>query len=229
MGQQIIGIPIPKIGIAKSPNWDDDTQSLYFINLMPTGEESLLYRYSLTDEHLYSARVPGVKSTDYLIPVRQNVAKCKNLFAIGNQHDVILIEWDGISTNARIVQKLFSIEPNDESSTLDYARTDRFGRYYGGTFSMTEFCSSPANKSFYRESVEMGIQRIFGGLLGTTGIAFNEDANKFYHVGLCSLIISEFDWDPLTGDLCKWKLNRSKIQEFFFLKEFSSRYWTSSI
>lgn len=171
---------------------------------MPMGAEPLIHRYSLIDDRLYSARVPGVKSTDYIIPVRQSGLKCKNLFAIGNEHDVILIEWDGISTSARIVRKLFSIEPNHESSTIDYARTDRFGRYYGGTFSMTEFCSSPANKSFYRESIDTGVQRIFGGLLGTTGIAFNENARKFYHVGLCSLIISEFDWNPLTGNLCKW-------------------------
>ena len=142
-----------------------------------------------------------MQSTDFILPVRQNGLKYKNHYAIGNKHDVILIEWDGKSKNACIVRTLFSIEPNDESSTLDCARTDRFGRYYGGTFSMEEFCSSPANKSFYRHSIETGVERIFGGLLGTSGIAINENANKLYHVGLCSLIISEFDWNPLTGDI----------------------------
>lgn len=204
MGCKVSQVSTPKIGLAKSPSWDDSTQSLYFIDLMPTGDEPLLYRYSLIDDRLYSARVSDVKSTDFIIPVQNRGLKCKNLFAIGTNHDVILIQWDGISTSARIVQpQLFSIAPNDDSSTIDYARADRFGRYYGGTFSATEFCSSPANKSFYRETTGTGVQRIFGGLLGTTGIAFNEDARKLYHVGLCSHIISEFDWDPSTGDLCK--------------------------
>lgn len=171
---------------------------------MPTGDESLLYRYSLSDDRLYSARVPGVKSTDFIIPVQNRGLKCTNLFAIGNAHDVTLIQWNGISTSAQIVQpKLFSIAPNDESSTVDYARTDRMGRYYGGTFSMTGFCGTSPNRSFYRQTLQKGVQRIFSGVLGTTGIAFNENAHKLYHTGLCSLIISEFDWDPSTGDLCK--------------------------
>lgn len=170
---------------------------------MPTDGESLLYRYSLIDDHLYSANVPGVESTDFIIPVRPNGSKNKNLFAIGNKHDVLLIEWDGRSTNACVKRTLFSIDPNDESSTLDYAQTDQFGRYYGGTFSETEFCSSVANKSFYRHSFESGVERLFGGLLGTTGIAINEVVNKLYYVGLCSLIIYEFDRNPLNGDIGK--------------------------
>lgn len=183
---------------------------------MPTDEESLIYRYSLIDGHLYSARILIVNSTDYIIPVRQRGLKCKNLYAIGNKYVVILIEWDGISTDAHIIRKLFNLEPNDESSTVDYARTDRCGRYHGGTFSMTEFCCSPANKSFYRESIGAGVRRIFGNLRGTTGIAFNEDARKLYHVGLCSLIINEFEWNPLTGFtiyLCKWIVESFKNPE----------------
>lgn len=170
---------------------------------MPTDGESLLYRYSVIDDHLYSANVSGVESTDFILPVRPNGSKNKDLFAIGDEHDVILIEWDGRSSDARFVRKLFSIDPNDGSSTLDYAQTDQFGRYYGGTFSSTEFCSSAANKSFYRHDFASGVVRIFGDLLGTAGIAINEGANKLYHVGLCSLTIYEFDRNPLNGDIGK--------------------------
>lgn len=153
---------------------------------------------------MYSAHVPGVKSTAFIIPVRKRGRKCKNLFAIGSDHDVKIIEWDGISTSSQIVQqRLFGLEPNDASSAVGYAQADPFGRYYGGTYSKLELCSTSSNKSFYRESSDAGVQRIFGGLLGTAGIAFNENAHKMYHVGLCSPIISEFDWDPSTGDLCK--------------------------
>lgn len=142
-------------------------------------------------------------STDFIIPVRQSGVTCKHLYAIGNKHDVTLIQWDGKSTSAQIVRKLFSIATGDDSNTLDYARTDRNGNYYGGTFSMTEFCSAATNKSFYRHRTDNGVTRLFGGLLGTTGIAFNQKAKKLYHVGLCSLTIAEFDWDPKTGDICE--------------------------
>lgn len=102
-----------------------------------------------------------------------------------------------------MVKKLSSVDSNDPMSRTDLARPDRSGRLYGGTFSST-FCTTPRNKTFYRYTSDKGSVRLFTDIYTTSGVAFNEDAQKLYHVDVCLLLITEFDWDPATGDLCNF-------------------------
>lgn len=55
---------------------------------------------------------------------------------------------------------------------LVIGRGDPEGRLYQGTFSV-QFCSAPANSSFYMYRKENGVQRVFGNVVTTTGVAFN--------------------------------------------------------
>lgn len=192
-----------KIGTAISPIWDDHTQSLYFIDLTATGEQPSIFRYS-SKGVLYPAYIEGAQQpTGFITPVRQKCKSCKNLFAVGIGHDIVLIEWDGKSPSAQMVRKLSSVDSNDPMSRTDLARPDRSGRLYGGTFSST-FCTTPRNKTFYRYTSDKGLVRLFTDIYTTSGVAFNEDAQKLYHVDVCLLLITEFDWDPATGDLCNF-------------------------
>lgn len=135
--------------------------------------------------------------------MRENCTECKNLFAVGNDHDVIIIKWNGKSPQAQIArrQRIFSVESNDAKSHTDTAIADHHGHLYEGTFSL-DFCNASANKSFYRYSIDRGIERIFGDLYGSSGIGLDENAQKLYHLEYCRLLITSFDWDPTTGDLC---------------------------
>lgn len=185
--------------------WDDHTQSLYYIDFLATDQKPALYRYSYRDGMIYSAVLPGAQTIGFVYPVRQGCKECTDIFAVGSGHDVIFVKWDGKSPLAQVVgpQKLFSVESDIPSSHINIAQADRHGRIYEGPFS-TQFCSAPANESLYRYTTERGLQRIFTGVRATTGLAFDDNARKMYHVDGCNFLISEFDYDPKTGDLCKY-------------------------
>lgn len=152
---------------------------------------------------LYSAAIPGAQTIAFVNPVRQDCNECTGLFAVGSGHDVIFVKWDGKSPEAQVVgQKLFSVELDIPLSHINIAKSDRHGRVYVGSFSL-DFCDTPANKTFYRYTNERGVERIFTDVRTISGLALDEDAGKIYHLDGCNLVISEFDYDPKTGDICK--------------------------
>lgn len=163
-----------------------------------------IHRYSLDDKKLYSARIPGVKAIGFIYPV--NCTNRNNLFAIGNGRNVSLITWDGISNQAQPVgpQKLFSLDSNIPTTGTDIVAADPYGRFYLGTYS-AELCQSPPNLSVYRYTTGIGVKRLFGGIYGSSGLGVDSIAKKLYHLEYCTLILSQFDWDPATGDLCTFR------------------------
>lgn len=201
----MIPIPSPKIPTAISPIWDDYTQSLYFIDLIEPDPSTIpsIYRYSVADGVLYSAVIEGAKEPiGYIVPVRRECKRCKNVLSVGIGHDGVLIEWDGVTKTARILKKLFSVDANDPMSLTDIARPDRMGRLYGGSFAPT-FCLTARNKTFYKYSSVEGYTPLFHDIYTTSGVAFNDKTNTIYQVDVCLLLISEFDYDPKTGNICK--------------------------
>lgn len=129
----------------------------------------------------------------------------ENAFAIGDGHGVSLITWDGKSQVAKPVgpKKLFSLETDNPSSGTDIVAADPIGRFYLGTFS-SKLCKGPPNLGVYRYIFGKGIKRLFGGIHGTSALSVDPIARKLYHSEYCTLVLSQFDWSPITGDLCKW-------------------------
>lgn len=200
----MIDSQISKINLPIWPIWDDTSQSIFFTDFLANGQSMAIFRYSVDESVLYSASVPGIQSISFIYRVRKNCKECDDLFVIGNEHGSNLIRWNGRSTESQLLgpRKLFSVEDVDARSHINVAQADRKGRLFFGTFSL-DYCNTPANKSFYRYTIDRGIDRIFFGLYGTSGIAINEEAKKLYHTDSCTLYITEFDFDPRTGDICK--------------------------
>lgn len=200
-----------------APIWDDRTHRLYFVNLLSQGEQASIYSYD--NGILYGAYIERVSAPSFIMPIEnKHSKKCKKrekctndscdrnecdeqLFAVGVDHDVLIIQWNGKSTKARIVGKLLSLESNIPLSRTNIAIADRNGRLYGGTFTRT-FCNANATSGFYRYSQTKGVDLLFNGVVSTTGIVFDNKAHKMYHLDKCTLLITSFDWDPKTGDIC---------------------------
>lgn len=203
-GLKISEIKGNKVDLAAWPVWDDHTQSLYFIDFLSNAsQKSAIYRYSYRNGIVYSASIPGAQTVGFVYPVREGCKECSDLFAVGSGRDIIFIKWDGKSPQAQVVgQKLFSIEPDNPKGHTNIAVADRHGRIYIGPFSL-EFCSAPPTQLFYRYTNKRGLERLFTGLRATTGIAIDEDAGKLYHIDGCSFVLTAYDYDPKTGDICK--------------------------
>lgn len=209
----IVAVPnIPTIRTPVGGYWDDDTQSLYFAKFRPDEQQSSIFRYSYRDGVLYSARIEGFNSVSFILPAKQKCCKTGDLFVVATGSQVFTIKWDGLSNQAVAMNNLFTLDANLPMIGVAAARTDPRGRFYGGTL-FNGFCSASNrfNLSFYRYDIANGLTRLFGGLKVSIGTAFNEKARKMYHLELCQLKITEFDWDPATGDIC----NFDSVNEIF--------------
>lgn len=216
LSQNIQEISTPKIPGPVSPVWDDETQSLYFVTPRASGQESTIFRYSFRDGVFYSAYIEGANSASFILPINsmQNCSKkCskkKNLFAVGVGSQVLIIKWNGKSIRAKVVRGLFSLDSNIPSSRTSLARAGVRGRFYGGTF-YYQNCNGPPSLSFYKYDPIYGLKRIFGDLISTSGITFDDNYLQLYHLDSCQALITAFDGSQPEGDLCKFRLS------FFFL------------
>lgn len=127
----------------------------------------------------------------------------RNQFAVGLEAAVKVVQWDGRSPNANVIRNVFSV---NGSNNMNYAAVGPNGRLYAGTFG-AELCSSVANSSLYSFSRKAGVQTVFTGMKMNLGFAWYAKKQKFYYLDSCQFRITEFDWDPKTGMICKYCLD----------------------
>lgn len=187
-----------------SPTWDDYTQSMYFTSLEAYGQESTIYRYNYRDGVLYSAYIDGlsappiegvVRSISFILPATAKCKDCNDLFIVGDGSQVSIIKWDGISIRAVVVGAVVSIEANVPSTRLGQVGISPNGRLFGGTILFPTLCNASTTFSCYRYDKPRDLVRLFGSLQTTTGIAFNPNTRKMYHLDTCQLLLTEFDLD----------------------------------
>ncbi|XP_031623502.1 regucalcin-like [Contarinia nasturtii] len=202
--QKIFQIATPNVKTGVSLHWDDCTQSVYFVDFQAIGRNRSIYRYDLNDATLYSAYIDGESLPIYIFPIKE-CEQYKEWFVVGLANATKIIQWNKHSAVATVASTLFTLKLNDPSMRSVVGRVDSQGRLYAGTFSYL-FCGGSANASFYMYRKGEDVQRVFGNVVTTTGIAFNMPARKLYHLDSCRLQIVEFDEDKVTGDICNGRV-----------------------
>lgn len=189
-------------GLGFAPIWSDCAQSLYYVDYTATGQNLSIFRYDYHENRVYGAYIAGGKfSPSFILPFK-DCSKNDSLFAVGIRHDTAVVKWDGKSSVAQYVSTLISVEEFDRTSRWCVTRQSPQGHFYGGT-TFTTFCNSPSNASFYMYSHDRGVTRLFGGLISTTGVAF--DQNHLFHLDACTNLITAFDRTSC-GDICNGRL-----------------------
>lgn len=141
---------MPIIDAADSPVWDDDSQSLNFVNPLTNASQSSIFRYSARDGTFYSAYIEGVFAPSFILPAKSKCKKCKNLFVVGVGSQVVTIKWNGKSPRAKVVRQLFTMDANIPSSRTGMAKASPKGRFFGVTYYYPMDCTKPTVLSYYR-------------------------------------------------------------------------------
>lgn len=194
-------IPSPLVNSGLSALWDNCSQNVYFADFLATGQAPSIFRYDYNEKQVYSAYIDGAQTPIFIIPVN-DCKKYTNLYAVGTGHDVKIVSWQKGSNVAYIQRTLFTLEKDSPISQMAIGRPGPNGRLYVGTFT-TGFCTGPNNSSFYMYTKSKGVQRLFGDVQSTNGVAVDRKRKKLYHLETCKQLLTQFDWDPKTGDICK--------------------------
>lgn len=180
--------------VGEKPFWDDDTNSVYYADFFG----GAFYRYSYDEDKVYRMTVDDKRFTTFIQPI----AGRKNHFLIGLGGTATIIKWDGHSPKATKVKDVFSITPN---TNLNALMVDPKNNIVAGGFSNL-FCANPVNLlMFHYDSQEKGLYTYDGFRYKTTiGLVLNEKKNVLYHLDACANILTAFDYNPKTGDICKY-------------------------
>lgn len=199
---EVIPIPQVKTLFGESPHWDAKTQSLYYCDIF--GVNNTIFRFDYKEGRIYPAIIENEQMVSFIIPLKC----CPNQFAVGLGRGIKIIFWDGRSPMARVLREVFQLEQDSKYSKnhIHHGKADAKGRFYGGTF-RKEICSfsNSANAGFYRYTKQQGVKRLMSDVKVSSGLAWNEDARKFYYIDTCKYAIEKYDWSPKTGRICKSK------------------------
>lgn len=199
--------------LGEGPHWDSETQSLYYVDIYK--KEFSIHRYNPQENKTYSASIEDEPYVSYIIPV----AGTTDFFVVGIRRRVGIIQWDGKSSEAKLVRIIFEVDQSDtlQNSTFNDGKADPAGRIYCGTVrqigKLNSFDDIFENVNYtcglYRYDTKNGVVQVRDKVRISNGLAWNENENKFYYVDSCDLNIKEFDYDPKTGDISEYRIRRT--------------------
>jgi len=200
-------VPSPQSTVGEGPHWDADTQSLYYVDILKNNFS--IHRHDVTENKTYSATIEGESQVSFIIPIDGTT----DLFAVGIQRRVGVIQWDGKSSEAKVLRIVFDVAQSDELQKFNDGKADPIGRFYGGTVRTGKvednfednldelFTNVTAACSLYRYDAKSKVVQLRDKVKLSNGLAWNEAKNKFYYIDSLDYDIKEFDYDPVTGDL----------------------------
>lgn len=186
-------IPCPKLDLGEGPHWDVKTQSLYFVSLF----EATIHRLDYQKNKVYHASVEGCKWISFIIPAKGR----SNGFVVADGSRILLISWDGISDNAKIIDVIADL--GDKENRINDGKADFKGRLFAGTL-RAEDRGNPFKENtgkFYRLDAKTGeFVEQFDKVFISNGLAWNEKTKKFFYADTGAYNVRVFDFDD-NGDL----------------------------
>lgn len=177
-----------------NPFWDDDTNSLYYVDLY--GGE--LLRYSYDDDKVYRAVVDKTKYNGYIIPIKGR----KNRFLVALDQTTFVVFWDGYSTTATKEEEVFSVNADIKANNLVVGPNDEL---FASGFT-AKFCKpdQPANLPLFAyDPQDKQTSTTTTNNQALTGLVFNEKKNILYNLDGCLKTIYSYDYDTQSRQLCE--------------------------
>lgn len=190
---------------AYSPFWDEETQSLYYVDYVGGNQNRTLYRYDYNSGIVYSAAIrTGFFLTTYCLPI-----KCsKDEYIVGNSYlkRVCRVRWDGVSEFADIISNKTELDPDYplDQIEMDTGVVDPLGQLLSGTYRM-KGCpptTDPFGTVYLFRKNEKIVTQI-PCMREVSGFAWNTKKKLFYYFDSCDYNIREYKWNSKTGRISK--------------------------
>nr|BAB85479.1 luciferin-regenerating enzyme [Nipponoluciola cruciata] len=174
--------------LAESPHWDDETQSLYFVDIVGRSVNKYV---PTTKTH---TQLKFDKNPSFIIPVKG----CSDRFIVSLEREINLLTWDGASSAPSKIEKIavFDNTPEKSENRLNDGKADPLGNLWAGTMNMGSdhttgtpvrgTLSSLSNKQVKEHVSEVCI---------SNGLAWSKDLKKFYYIDSAVRQVDQFDFD----------------------------------
>lgn len=158
-------------------------------------------RFNPRSGRVHMAVLEGISAPAFLIQLKYN----KTRFLIGSSLSAPIVEWDGYSEKASIVEETCSLDVSSTDEQIwDVAKASPKGTFFGGTFRSDICGDSLGYAGFYTCSHKCCFQEVdVPNLKSSGGFEWNAKGDKLYHISECDGRIREFDYNLQTGKICK--------------------------
>lgn len=128
-----------------------------------------------------------------------------DLYAIGAGRDLIVVQWDGDSDEAKLICTQLEIDPI-ETNFVHLAHTDPKGRFWTETLRqvMCDKNSKTPPGHILMSNDGKTLTPMVENLTIANDFVFDRIRNIIYYGESCSAQIRAQDFDPTTGALCKF-------------------------
>lgn len=188
----------PRSYCATRGHWDENSQSLYYVDI--EGPDTTLLRYDYAEDKTYAATIVNEPILTFILPV----ANTNDQFLVGTKNQAIVIQWDGKSANGVFVRTVFEISTDlaYAPNRFNGAKADPVGNFVGGTQFANDCLNHSTTAYLYHYDPMEGLTTIRSNIFISNGLTWNEKTNKFYYIDSCVPEVNEFDYDVETGSLC---------------------------
>lgn len=113
-----ISVESQRCELGEGPHWDIRRQSLYFVDI----NAPAIVRFEYQTGKMYKASIAGnYTAIGFIVPVDGSDDK----FVVGANHDVLVIQWNGESEKAEIVEKLTSVDDTLPENRINDGKVDQ--------------------------------------------------------------------------------------------------------
>jgi len=185
---------VPTCDLGEGPHWNAAKQELLYVDI--TGQN--VHRYvPATGEHTQVHINQGEAAL--VVPVEGEA----NKYIVGVGRSLLLMEWDGRSTEPTSLTNMFTVEPDQPDNSWNDGKCDSKGRLWAGTMN----ANNPV-ANLYR--VTDTIQRVQSGIGISNGISWSSDNRLMFYQDSATGKVDVFDFDNEAGAIS----NRRTIYDF---------------
>lgn len=187
-----------KTRVGEGPFFDSITNSLYFTDII--GKDQIL-RYDLSENQIYKAHIKGeTGQMGFIIPVEGR----KNLFGCGIGEKLVIVRWDGVTSEAESLGTQLVLGPS--TNVVHDGLVDPWDNLFAGTVRSVLCNPNSTNPSggLYRSRNGQRVTEIISGMNAPNGFAIDDIKCVLYLIDSCNKHIRVYDYQPVTGILCKY-------------------------
>lgn len=197
-----ISVESQRCELGEGPHWDVRRQSLYYVDI----NAPAILRFDHQTGKIHKASIGGnYTAIGFIVPVDGSDDK----FVVGANHDVLVIQWNGESEKAEVVEKLTSVDDTLPENRINDGKVDQNGVLFFGTLG-DEFKPDFREKldgSFFSFSKSAGLKYISERQVAiSNGITWDEKRNKMFYIDSLARNVKEYDYNQSTSDVSNGKV-----------------------
>ncbi len=180
MTTRLTQVQAPMATLGEGPHWDDQDQSLYWVDI-PEGRV-----------HQMDA-AGSFTSWEVGQPASAVVRRASGGLVVAVREGFVALD----PASGQVVP-LAAVEPDRPENRMNDGACDRAGRFFAGTMADDE---RPGAGTLYRLDPDLGVTKLVTGVGISNGIGWSPDERLMYYIDSQDRQVDVFDFDPATGEI----------------------------